>query len=197
MYAEQFNAPSWMEEPAQWLWWAMQSRLNGDLKDSQYNLGQFWKALDGLKASATDATWPEILALDSQSHIQAANLTSAIINQMEKNYNDYAFMFNFPFIGDKNQPVQAPKESIKAQQDQRLQELQKAADLAAQAQTADAARVEAVASGRIDSDEAERAQENTQIDRITRDQSPLSFGNVPTWAWIAGGLGLFLILKGR
>ena len=197
MYAEQFNAPSWLEEPSKWLWWAMQSRLAGNLSDSQYNLQQFWSALDEVKKTATEATWPEILALDSQSHLQAAQLTSEIINKMSANYNDYAFMFNIPFIPKGEQPIQPPTGAIKAQQDQRLKELQTAADLAAQADTAAADRVQAVADQRISRDEAERAQENTQIKKITKDQNTPDFLGIPIWGWAVGVGALVLLLGSR
>jgi hypothetical protein len=196
MYAEQFNAPTWLEGPAQWLWWTMQSRINGNLKDAKYNLDQFWTALGQMKAGATEATWPEILALDSQSHIQAANITGAIINEMERDYNNYAFMFNFPLIGKAGQIVTPPAAAVKAQQDQRLKELQTAAALAEQAQTAAASRVVAVAENRISYDEAERAQENTQIDRITRDQSSDLLG-IPLWAWGIGAAALLYLVSRR
>jgi hypothetical protein len=196
MYAEQFNAPTWLEDQAQWLWWAMQSRIAGNLKDAQYNLGQFWNALDDLKKTADETTWPEILALDSQSHIQAANITGAIINKMESNYNDYASMFNIPYIGKAGEFVQAPKAAVQAQQDQRLKELQTASDLAAQAQTAASARVTAVAEGRISNDAAERAQENTQIDRITKNTVSDPMG-IPIWAWIAGAVALYFVMTRR
>lgn len=185
MYSEQFNAPSWLEEPARWLWWAMQSRINGNLEDARYNLTQFWQELDKLKASANEATWPEIMAIDAQSHIQAANITSATINQMEQDYNDKAYLIP---------GTTPPRTAIEAQQNQRLAELRKTEELANAARTATATRAAAVAQGRISQDAAERAQENTQVDRISRESSP--FSDVPTWAWIAGAaLIAYLVIR--
>jgi cysteinyl-tRNA synthetase len=192
MYAENFNAPTWLEEPSQWLWWAMQSRINGNLQDAQYNLKQFWTTLDTLKQTADESTWPEILALDSQSHIQAANITSAIINQMEQDINTAS-----AWIGIFGWKGTDAKTAIKKMQDQRLAELQTADALAAQAQTATAQRVTAVAAGRISQDQAERARENTDVNNIIKSNSSLDIAGIPLWAWIAGALALVFILNRR
>jgi hypothetical protein len=192
MYAENFNAPTWLEEPSLWLWWAMQSRINGNLQDAQYNLKQFWTTLDTLKQTADESTWPEILALDSQSHIQAANITGAIINQMEQDINTAS-----AWIGIFGWKGTDAKTAIKKMQDQRLAELQTADALAAQAQTATAQRVAAVAAGRISQDQAERARENTDIDNIIKSNSSLDIAGIPLWAWIAGALALVFILNRR
>jgi alpha-amylase/alpha-mannosidase (GH57 family) len=192
MYAENFNAPTWLEEPSQWLWWAMQSRINGNLQDAQYNLKQFWTTLDTLKQTADESTWPEILALDSQSHIQAANITSAIINQMEQDINTAS-----AWIGIFGWKGTDAKTAIKKMQDQRLAELQTADALAAQAQTATAQRVTAVAAGRISQDQAERARENTDVNNIIKSNSSLDIAGIPIWAWIAGALALVFILNRR
>jgi len=191
-YAENFNAPSWLENPSQWLWWAMQSRISGNLQDAQYNLRQFWTALDEVKKAADASTWPEILALDSQSHIQAANITSAIINQMEQDISSVSAM-----IGIFGWSGMDSKTAIHKMQDQRTQELATASDLAGQARTATAERVAAVADGRLSQDEAERAQENRDIENIISANSSLDLGGVPLWAWAAGILGVFLLVRGR
>lgn len=191
-YAEQFNAPSWLEGPSQWLWWAMQSRINGNLEDARYNLSEFWKSLESLKRGATEATWPEILALDSQSHIQAANITSGIINAMEQDINTAsAWMGIFGWQGLDS------KAAIRRMQDQRTQELATAENLANQSRTATAQRVEALAVGRLSQDEAERAQENNDIESIIRSNSSFDFGGIPWWAWLLGGVGVVGILWGR
>jgi hypothetical protein len=191
-YAEQFNAPSWLEDPAQWLWWAMQSRINGKLEDAQYNLKKFWEALEAVKHSATAATWPEILALDSQSHIQAANITSGIINAMQQDINTAsAWMGLFGWKG------MDAKAAILKMQDQRTQELATAEDLAGQARTATADRVSAVAEGRLDQDEAERAKENKDIENIINSNSSWDIGGVPLWAWGLGAAALVFLLMGR
>lgn len=189
MYAEQFNAPSWLEEPAQWLWWAMQSRLSGNLQDSIYNLHQFWTALDKVKATATDATWPEILALDAQSHIQAANTTTSIINAMEQDVNLWTAA-----LGWFGYTAADQQSAIARMQDQRSQELQTAQDLAAQAETATADRTQALATGRLSQDEAQRAQENTTIKAIINSNAALpDILGLPVWVWIAGLVGLLLL----
>ena len=198
MYAEQFNAPSWLEGPSQWLWWAMQSRIAGNLKDAQWNLVQFWKELETTKASADESTWPEILALDSQSHIQAANITGAIITEMEKDLSSAVAWANFispnimsSYIGDAKSSASV---AIKKMQDQRLMELQTASQLADQANSAFSDRVAAVADGRISSEDAERAMENTQLQRIIhRDDS----SGVPWWAYLVGAVGLMFVFRGK
>lgn len=189
MYAEQFNAPSWLEDPAKWLWWAMQSRIAGNLQDSVYNLQQFWASLDKVKATATDATWPEILALDAQSHIQAASTTTSIINAMEQDVNLWTSVLGwFGYAADDQQSA------IARMQAQRTQELQTAQSLASQAQTATADRTQAVAAGRLSQDDAQRAQENTTVKAIINSNSeiPDIFG-LPAWVWIAGLVGLLLL----
>jgi hypothetical protein len=191
-YADQFNAPSWLEGPAQWLWWAMQSRIAGNLTDAQYNLAQFWKALDTVKATASDATWPEIMALDSQSQLQSANITSAIINQMEQDVSTVsAWLGVFGWSGTD------AKTAIAKLQDQRTAALASAANLAAQANTAVATRAAGVASGRISQDDAQRAQENTDVNNIIKANSTLSIGGVPLWALGLGAAALLFLLRGR
>ena len=190
MYAENFNAPSWLEDPAQWLWWAMQSRINGNLTDAQYNLQQFWKALAVVKQSADESTWPEIMALDSQSHIQAANVTSAIINQMENDISTVS-----AWIGVFGWKGLDSKAAIAKMQDQRTEELATAADLANQARTATANRVQAVADGRLSQDDAERASENKNIESIINSNSSLSLAGVPLWAWLAAGVAVVLLVR--
>lgn len=192
MYAEEFNAPTWLEEQAGWLWWAMQSRINGNLQDAQYNLQQFWGSLNSLKASADAATWPEILALDSASHIQAANVTSAIINQMEQDISTTS-----AWIGLLGWQGIDAKAAVARLQDQRTAELAMAANLAEQARTATAARVAAVAEGRLSQDAAERAQENRDIESIIRSNSTLFQSGVPVWAYGLAALGLLLVLRGN
>jgi hypothetical protein len=199
MYAEQFNAPTWLEEPAKWLWWAMQSRIAGNLEDALYNLREFWKAIEVPKASADEATWPEILAMDAQSHIQAANITSAIINRMEGDLSSAVAWATFwspnmmkDYIGTTKE---AARVSITRMQEQRERELQTASELAALADTAAAQRIEAVADGRLSQEDAERAQEDKQYQNIiNRDRADFS---IPWWAYVAGGLGLLFFLKGR
>lgn len=72
MYAETFNVRPWLETPAKWLRWAMQSNTAGKLEDAGYNLQQFWKSLPKSQAkSALD--WAEILTLDAQSQYALAN----------------------------------------------------------------------------------------------------------------------------
>lgn len=198
MYAEQFSAPSWLEEPSQLLWWAMQSRIGGNLKDALYNLNQFWTTLEPLKAGADTTTWPEILALDSQSHLQAANISGAIISEMEKDLSQAVALATFfspnlmaSYIGDTKS---AAATAIQKMQDQRLSELKRASDLADQANTAAADRVVAVVDGRISNEDAERAIENSQLQRIMKRDDSLTTNHL---LWVGAGLVLLLLLKGN
>lgn len=191
-YAEQFNAPSWLEVPAQALWFAMQSRINGDLPGAVSWLRQFWSKLEEVKRGATDATWPEILALDAQSQIQGANITTAIINTMTGDASTASALMG-PF-GWKGTDA---REAIAQAQQLRAQMLAQAETMAAQARTAQAERIQAVVDGRISQDDAEAAHENKLLENIIRDNSSFTLGGLPAWAYIAGGLGLLFLIKGR
>ena len=191
-YAEQFNAPSWLEVPAQALWFAMQTRINGDLPGSVSWLQQFWSRLADVKATATEATWPEILALDAASQLQGANTLSAIINAMTADASTVsALMGPFGWSGTD------AKAAIAQAQAQRAQMLQQADDMAQQANTAQAARVQAVADGRLSQDDAQAAQENTTLSKIIKANSSLLPGGIPLWAYALGAAGLFLLVKGK
>lgn len=199
MYAEQFNAPSWLEGPSQWLWWAMQSRINGQLEQATYNLQKFWESLGPVKAAADETTWPEILALDSQSHIQAANITSGIINEMERDLNRAAAWIRF-FSGtiyNQWKDGNSSQAAILKMQEQRKKELETAAALAEQARTATALRAYAVAEQRISAEDAERASENRNVESIINAYSDDSGGflGIPMWAWAIGIVGLVFVVK--
>lgn len=189
-YADQFNAPSWLETPSMSLWFAMQARINGDLTGAVNNLNAFWTALNVVKATATTANWPEILALDSQSQIQSANITDAIINQVLQNANSVATFATL--FGWKGADVKTTVANLQAQQ---TAALQSAKDLAAQANTAQAARVTALSAGLLTQAAVDQAQENTDIQNILA--PPFSFLGIPAWAWGVGIVGLFLLLRGR
>jgi hypothetical protein len=191
-YAAQFNAPSWLEVPAQALWFAMQTRINGDLPGSINWLNQFWARLEDVKKTATDATWPEILALDSASQIQGANTLSSIINAITADASTAsALMGPFGWSGTD------AKAAIAQAQATRTQMLAQADDMANQANTAQAARVQALAEGRLSQDEVQKATENTTLSNIIRSNSSLLPGGVPLWAYGVGALALFLLLKGK
>ena len=75
MYAETFRVQGWLETPAKWLRWAMQSLTARKLDDVRYNLGQFWTALAAAKVQAvSQLQWADILTLDSQSQWTLGNL---------------------------------------------------------------------------------------------------------------------------
>ena len=188
--ASEFNAPTWLEEPCAILWNAMQARINGALPQAVSYLNAFWSDLDVVKQSATDATWPEILAIDSQSQIQSANITSAIIGQVEQDANSFATFATL--FGWQGADVKATIANLQAQ---RAAALQSAADLAAQANTAQSARVTALASGLITQDQVDVARENTDIANILK--SPFTMLGIPWWAWLLGAGGLLWGMRGR
>lgn len=90
MYAETFNVRPWLETPAKWLRWAMQSLTARNLTDVRYNLQQFWSALPQAKAQAkTQQDWSEILTLDAQSQWTLGNLYQAQASDVLKDLNKY------------------------------------------------------------------------------------------------------------
>lgn len=171
------------------LWYAMQARINGNLTAAVGYLNAFWNALNLVKNGATEATWPEILALDSQSQIQNANITDAIINQCLQDANKWGSFAGL--FGWKGADAKATLANL---QMQRTAALASSADLASRAKTAQASRVSSVAAGRISQDQADRAIENSNLDNIL--SSPWTILGVPAWAW-AVGLGALFLLIGR
>lgn len=78
MYAESFNVPAALETPAKWARWAQQALSARKLQDAEYNLQQFWKAIQTFKGQAkTPAQWAPILTLDSFSQFTLAGLYQA------------------------------------------------------------------------------------------------------------------------
>ena len=192
MYAEEFNAPSWLERPSQWLWWAFQEKQNGNIENAQYNLGQFWAALNEVKSTATDATWPEILALDAQSHIQQANIISSTINSLQQGINTVSSIAGI--FGLKSDLAREGADITPDLQDMRTSELEVARLLATQARTATAGRVASVASGRLSQDVVEKAKEKTDIEKIMKNTDAFEFLGMPMKTWAIGAAALYLLL---
>lgn len=89
MYAETFKVQGWLETPAKWLRWAMQSLTARKLEDVRYNLGQFWTTLADAKAKAvSQLEWADILTLDSQSQWTLGNLYQNDQSDELKKLND-------------------------------------------------------------------------------------------------------------
>ena len=83
-YAERFKVGAWLEEPAKWLSWAIDTASSP--KDQAWNLQQFWQALALRKSSSLSTQqWGEVLLLDSRGQstlggyylIQAADKAKA------------------------------------------------------------------------------------------------------------------------
>lgn len=78
MYAETFKVPAALETPAKWARWAQQALSVKKLQDAEFNLQQFWKAIQPFKAQAsTPAQWAPVLTLDSFSQFVLAGLQQA------------------------------------------------------------------------------------------------------------------------
>ena len=89
MYAETFNVGSWLEPQAKWLRWALQTTTPGKLKDADYNLKQFWKALEDAKKQARTALqWAEVMTLDAQSQWCLGNYYGWLISDGLSTQND-------------------------------------------------------------------------------------------------------------
>lgn len=90
MYAETFQVRSWLEEPAKWLRWAIQSMVPDKLQDCSYNLQQFWSAIATAKTQANDdLAWSEVLQLDSRSQQTLAGYYGITQSQKAAALQDY------------------------------------------------------------------------------------------------------------
>ena len=95
MYAETFNVRAWLEEPAKWLRWAMQSLTSLNSTDVRYNLQQFWGTLAKAKTQAqTQQDWSEILTLDAQSQWTLGSLYQQDAQDVLKEVNKYMVGLN-------------------------------------------------------------------------------------------------------
>lgn len=89
MFAETFKVQSWLETPAKWLRWAMQSLAARKLDDVRYNLKKFWETLAEAKArAAKPQDWGDIMTLDSQSQWTLGNLYQNEQGELLKKLND-------------------------------------------------------------------------------------------------------------
>lgn len=88
-YADRFKVGAWLEEPAKWLSWAIDTANSP--KDQAWNLQQFWNALALRKASNLSAQqWGEILLLDSRAQSTLGGYYLAQAGQQAKNAAIYS-----------------------------------------------------------------------------------------------------------
>lgn len=223
MYAETFDVRAWLEEPAKWLRWAMQSLTARNLADVQYNLQQFWTALPKAKAQAkAQQDWSEILTLDAQSQWTLGNLYQAQASDVLKDLNAYTTARN---LGVYLNPITALLAlahnqdpgiiAYNAKMDDLLKKAQTAFDaqvnLAGQAvAAANAAGVksQAQATATVGAkyqagapvDAAFMRQQAGQMNEITWGKDLLDavktpILGIPMWAWIAGGVAVVLLVS--
>ncbi|HEX9082949.1 MAG TPA: hypothetical protein VF768_11765 [Holophagaceae bacterium] len=224
MYAETFNVRPWLEEPAKWLRWAMQSLGARNLTDVRYNLQQFWTTLAGVKGKASSQQdWSEILTMDAQSQWTLGRLYESEASDVLKQINTAAQLRNLTMFTD---PISAAS-ALFGVQDPVLSGLQKTLDgynkaakaaydqqvsLAAQAASAAAAAgVQSQAQATLTvGQNAQRGAGNTAsfvdaqassmvkppnlLDELKNTLSTPLLG-VPMWAWFAGGLALVLLIS--
>jgi len=201
VYAETFNVRPWLETPAKWLRWAMQSLQASNSTDTRYNLQQFWNALATAKGQAqTQQDWSEILTLDAQSQWTLGNLYQA-------DASDTLKKLNLVSIGGPLAPGEAV-DSLKAKLAQLQQNAQTA--FAAQVTLAEQAKQAAAAAG-VQSQaaatltvgkNAQRAAVNDsafQTKQAANMTSNVNFFStsilgVPLWGWLAGGAALLLLV---
>lgn len=191
-YADQFGAPSWLETPCEILWNVMQAEMYGELGIALDRLRGFWQALERVKQGARDEQWPEILALDAHSQLLGANILDRMINAMTADASTVSAI-----MGPLGWSGADAKAAIAYAQQLRAQMLEQGRSMAEQAKTAQAQRVEAVASGRLSQEALQEATENKNLDTILRVNSTLDLGGVPLWAWLAGGVAAIFLLRGR
>lgn len=223
MYAETFKVRDWLEEPAKWLRWAMQSNSQRNLTDARYNLGKFWSSLATKKAEAKDQRdWSEILTLDAQSQWALGVLYEADASDLLKSLNNYRTARNLAIyaspivalsaLNSANDPgAEAYRSRLEQLQQSSTKAFEAQARLAEQAvQAAAAAGVESqagntlvLAKNSITRSRDDAAFNRRQLENMAKPpnawedlkkelERPLL--GVPLWAWVAGSVGLLLLL---
>ncbi len=206
MYAETFNARPWLEEPAKWLRWAMQSLTSRNLDDVRYNLQQFWKTIAAAKAQAkTQQDWSEILTMDSQSQWTLGNLYQNEVSDVLKAISDIPK----GYIGS-DATIQILRDKVRGLNQSAVQAFAAQVKLAGQAaQAASAAGIKSQASNSLTvgtraqagapveaafmNQQAANMSRSTVIDDLTKAMKTSLFG-VPAWVWLAGGAAALLLI---
>lgn len=226
MFSETFNVRPWLEVPAKWLRWAMQSLTARNSTDVRYNLQQLWTTLAQAKTQATtQQDWSEVLTLDAQSQWTLGSLYLHDASDVLKQINDYSLIRNLTIYTDPiaaaaallgvNDPALA---ALRTKLDGLNQSSKAAFDaqvsLAAQAaQAAQAANVPSQATATLTVGQkasqrsaSEAAFNNKQAASMSKPPNPLDdlanaakspLLGIPMWAWLAGGVLLLLLITTR
>lgn len=223
MYAETFNVREWLEEPAKWLRWAMQSNSQWKSEDARYNLQKFWATLAAKKTAAQNQRdWSEILTLDAQSQWALGTLYEHDASDLLKDLNNYRTARNVsiyasPIIAmtalnsDSDPGAAAYKSKLEQLQQNSTKAFQAQAQLAEQAvQAASAAGVTSQAGNTLSlaKNAVTRSRDDAafnvrQADSMAAPPNPwedikkqlqVPWMGVPIWAWAAGAFGLLLLL---
>jgi hypothetical protein len=218
MYAETFNVQAWLEPPAKWLRWAMQSQGHGNTQDARWNLQQFWKALEPAKSQAKSSQdWGDILTLDAQSQWALGNLLGSDALDLLKRANQntlVSFLVNptafwrqaksFLFgLKEKNPDVLGLLPQLNALERDAKAAYERSKSLAAQAEAAyrkagttqhqarNTATVSGNASKRAD---AIARSDRRQLDAIATPIPTAAFLGLPMWAWGLIAVGAALLI---
>jgi hypothetical protein len=190
-YAERFKVRAWLETPAKWLSWAIDSTAKP--QDMAYNLQQFWKALEPIKSAKLNTQqWGEVLLLDSRSQstlgylylIQAAQKArDAAVYSVDAGWGK-AFVLATSglgaaallpkvreFLARNDAGLTAYKASVKTLHDQAQAAFNRAAQMAEQSR-------QALASSGADATQAQRAGTMAQSGKV---QALNSAGQTVTW----------------
>lgn len=195
MYAETFNTRPWLETPAKWLRWAIQSLTSGKTDDARYNLQQFWNGLDAYKAKAAGPLdWAELYTLDGRSKEALADLYNAEI-QAWINLQDGKWIKYGQATADAN---------VKSFQTSRERELALAREYAEKARGLYAqARYPGNQQAGGNSATAGLKSAYLPTDRALQDKAAAaanesffsaSWLGIPLWTWLAGAAAIALLV---
>lgn len=204
MYAEYFGVGSWLEQPAQFLQWAVYGNNQGaTAEDIAASLRKFWDALAPFKAQArTPAQWGDILTLDARSQWELGRLYDQGIS-----YTSRGIITTGPLSAALG--LQGDLSSLQAK---RAQAYAAAQSLSQQATSArQQAGQDPGQAGRmvqVSATSSKAAQGASQLEnRLASEASTLpglgdlwdalrvSYFGVPLWGWLAGGAALLLLLE--
>lgn len=73
-FADRFAVDYWLESPAKWLAWALDSMKESNLVDAHYNLDQFWNEIEPWKSTRLrPKEWGDLMTLDAQANWALGN----------------------------------------------------------------------------------------------------------------------------
>lgn len=202
MYAETFKVRPWLEEPAKWLRWAMQSLGARNLQDTTWNLQQFWKTVEPFKGKAASSQdWGELLTLDSQSQLTLGNLYGAQASELLQSMNTTKLVSSIAY-SMKEAGYKAELARLQSSRDRAFEASRTLASQAADAfrkanvtdhQAANTAKVAGGATARAKDDAKQEGRDLATIQSGVPFWS-MDFLGAPMWVWIAGGVVLALAL---